>query len=90
MPSAEPHWYLATLGTDPVHAGEGVASRLVRHHLYDPVMDGMAAYLEVLTEANLAFYARFGFELTGEIDVPEGGPHVWLMWREPRTAPTQS
>ena len=38
---------------------------------------GEASYLEVLTEANLAFYARFGFEVCGEIDVPSDGPHVW-------------
>ena len=78
----EPHWYLATLGTDPAHEGAGVASSLVRHHLDDPASTGEASYLEVLTEANLAFYARFGFEVCGEIDVPSDGPHVWQMWRE--------
>ncbi len=83
----EAHWYLTTLGTDPAHQGTGVGSALVRHRLDAVDRDGAAAYLEVLVEANLAFYARFGFEVTGQFDVPDGGPHVWTMWRDAR-APT--
>jgi ribosomal protein S18 acetylase RimI-like enzyme len=77
------HWYLSVLGTDPAHQGTGVGSALVRHVLDDPANAGEAAYLETETEANVPFYRRFGFEVVGELDVPGGGPHLWLMWREP-------
>jgi ribosomal protein S18 acetylase RimI-like enzyme len=82
-----PHWYLAVLGTDPAHQGEGVGSALIRHVLDDPANSGEAAYLETETEANVSFYARYGFEVVDELDVPGGGPHLWLMWRDPPEAP---
>ncbi len=41
--------------------------------------------LAVLKEANIAFYSRHGFEVTGEHDIAGGkGPRTWLMWRDPR------
>jgi ribosomal protein S18 acetylase RimI-like enzyme len=80
----EPHWYLAVLGTDPAHQGEGVGSALVRHVLDDRANTGEPAYLETETEANVPFYQRHGFQVIGELDVPGGGPHLWLMWRDPQ------
>jgi ribosomal protein S18 acetylase RimI-like enzyme len=80
----ELHWYLAMLGTDPAHQGEGVGSALVRHVLDDRANSGEPAYLETETEANVPFYQRHGFEVIGELDVPGGGPHLWLMWRDPQ------
>jgi hypothetical protein len=42
------------------------------------------AYLESSKHANIAYYQRFGFDVTGEIVVPDGGPTLWPMWRPPR------
>lgn len=86
-PREPPHWYLSVLGTDPAHQGCGVGSALVRHVLDDPANAGEHAYLETETRANVPFYRRFGFEVTGEFDVPGGGPHLWLMWRQPPPEP---
>lgn len=77
------HWYLGTLGTDPDRQGRGVGSALLRVVLDRLDHDGLPAYLESSKERNLAFYARHGFEVTGEITTPRG-PTLWLMWREPR------
>lgn len=82
----KPHWYLAVLGTDPAHQGEGVGSALIRHVLDDPANTGEPAYLETETAANVPFYERHGFTVVGELDVPGGGPHLWLMWRDPPEA----
>ena len=77
------HWYLGTLGTDPDRQGRGVGSALLRVVLDRLDVQGIPAYLESSKESNLAFYARHGFEVTGEITTPRG-PTLWLMWREPR------
>ena len=79
----EPHYYLAILGTDPEAQGRGVGSALLAPVLEDCDRNEIPAYLESSKESNLAFYARHGFRVTGELDLPEG-PHVWLMWRDPR------
>ncbi len=79
----EPHWYLAVLGTDPPHQGKGVGSALI-----DPVLtrcdgEGFGAYLESSKPENVPYYERFGFRVTGQIDLPDGPP-LWPMWRDPR------
>jgi len=81
---AELHWYLGVLGTDPVHQRRGVASALLGKVLPRVDGEGLPAYLETSKEENIAFYARHGFAVTGEIHAPDRGPTLWLMWREPR------
>jgi hypothetical protein len=58
-----------------------------------PVLDicdreGLAAYLESSKESNVAFYRHRGFEVTGEVSVPDGSVRLWLMWREPLRRPS--
>jgi ribosomal protein S18 acetylase RimI-like enzyme len=77
------HWYLAVLGTDPVHQGKGIGSSLLAPILDRCDHEGTGAYLESSKRSNIAFYRRHGFEVTGEIALP-GGPTVWPMWRDPR------
>ncbi len=80
----EEHWYLATLGTDPDRQGQGIGSALLHQVLSRLDAEGIPAYLESSKARNVPFYARHGFEVTGEIHTPGGGPTLWLMWREPR------
>ena len=79
----EHHWYLSVLGTDPPHRGRGVGTALV-----DPVLarcdrEGRGAYLESSKPQNIPYYERFGFGVTGQVDLPSGPP-VWPMWRDPQ------
>lgn len=75
-----PHWYLGTLGTDPAHRRQGLATAVLEPVLRRCDVSGTAAYLESSREENVAFYAGQGFEVIGEVAVPEG-PTLWLMWR---------
>lgn len=84
---AEPHWYLASLATDPDLQGRGLGSTVLGPVLAECDRTGTPAYLESSKEVNLAFYARHGFEVTGRVELgrDRSGPPMWTMWREPRT-----
>lgn len=82
-PPRPPHWYLATLGTEPADQGRGLGTAALAPVLEECDRDGVAAYLESSKESNVDYYARFGFRVTEEVRLPRG-PRVWPMWREPR------
>ncbi len=44
----------------------------------------MPAYHEATTLRNRALYERHGYVNQGEIALPDGGPTLWRMWRDPR------
>lgn len=79
----EPHWYLAVIGSDPRMRGVGLGNALMRSRLDRCDAEGAPAYLESTKEANVPYYLRFGFEVTGELTLPDGGPTLWQMWRNP-------
>jgi ribosomal protein S18 acetylase RimI-like enzyme len=79
----EPHEYLAVLGTEPEHQGEGIGSALLRSMLERCDREGMPAYLESSSEGSKRLYIRHGFEVTRELPLPPDGPPVWCMWRDP-------
>lgn len=80
----EPHWYLAVIGSDPEARGGGFGSALMRSRLDRCDAECAPAYLESSNADNVPYYLRFGFEVTGEITMADGGPTLWCMWRSPR------
>ncbi|HXC57573.1 MAG TPA: GNAT family N-acetyltransferase [Rhizomicrobium sp.] len=78
-----PHWYLQTIGTDPALQGKGYGGLILRHQLAVADAAGTPCYLESSKDTNLPIYQSFGFEITGEIKIPNG-PTLWPMWREAR------
>jgi len=78
-----PHYYLQTIGTDPPKQGKGFASAIMRHQLGVSDAAGLPCYLESSKHTNIPVYRSFGFEVTGEIRIPDG-PTLWPMWREAR------
>jgi len=79
---AEPHYYLEFLGTAPEHQGRGLGGQLLTPMMQRCDDEGVGAYLESSKESNLAFYRRYGFEVT-EVITHRAGVQQWLMWREP-------
>ena len=79
----KPHWYLQVIGTDPAKQGKGFASLIMRNQLAVADEARMPCYLESSKDTNIPIYRNFGFEVTGEIQVP-GGPKLWPMWRDAR------
>ena len=78
-----PHWYLQTIGTDPAFQGKGYGGVIMRDRLKAVDEAHMPCYLESSKDTNIPIYKSFGFEVTGEIQVP-GGPKIWPMWRDAR------
>lgn len=82
---AGPHWYLGVIATAPAHQGTGLGRAVTAPVLAGADGAGLPAYLETTTAGNVTVYRRLGFEVVREEDVPGGGPHGFVMRREPRT-----
>jgi ribosomal protein S18 acetylase RimI-like enzyme len=80
----EPHWYLAVIGSDPQVRGSGLGQALMQSRLDRCDAEFAPAYLESSNPDNIGYYERFGFEMTGEIVLPDGGPTMYPMWRRAR------
>ena len=82
----DPHWYLGTIGTEPVRQHHGVGSALVHSLTQRCDEDGVPLYLECSRSETIAFYTRFGFEVVEVLEAPVTGllgPRLFLMWRKP-------
>ena len=77
------HWLLMFLGVDPDRQCQGLGGKLMLPILERADREKTSCYLESMNERNLSFYRRFGFEVTGEAQIPGGGPNVWAMCRRP-------
>ncbi|HEY0390141.1 MAG TPA: GNAT family N-acetyltransferase [Solirubrobacterales bacterium] len=82
-PSAQPHYYLSLLATDPDQRGRGLGMGLLAATLERIDAEGAAAFLESSNPLNDRRYERLGFVRCGEFELPEDGPTVTQMWREP-------
>jgi len=80
----EPHWYLMIIGTDPTVRGAGYGQALMHSRLDGCDAQHAPAYLEASKPELVPYYSRFGFEVTGEIKLPDGGPSMFPMWRHAR------
>ncbi|MFD7092642.1 GNAT family N-acetyltransferase [Streptomyces sp. NPDC059892] len=85
-PHDRAHAYLLMIAVSPAHQGRGLGRALIEPVLERCDREGLPAYLEASSERSRRLYERLGFTFTGTtVDLPDG-PHMWPMWREPRTA----
>ena len=80
----EPHWYLQLLMVGLAHQGMGLGEQLLRPGLQAADREGVPCVLETQAERNLAFYGRFGFEVTAITSDPTATATMWTMVRQPR------
>ena len=79
-----PHYYLMALGVEPALQGKSIGTQLMAPVLEKCDSEGIPAYLESSKEINVPLYERNGFKVTEQFQVPNGGPPIWLMWRDPQ------
>ena len=77
---AEPHWYLAVIGSDPAWQRRGAGSSLLAPVLERADREGLCSYLETQKADNVAWYRGHGFEVIDELR-PRGCPEIWTMRR---------
>ncbi|MFC5956216.1 GNAT family N-acetyltransferase [Streptomyces sp. NPDC005774] len=84
-PTGRAHEYLWMIGVAPGRQGEGLGTALIGSVLDRCDREGLPAYLEASSARSRLLYERLGFVPAGEpLPLPDG-PHMWPMWREPRT-----
>lgn len=81
------HWYLAYLGTEPTLRRQGLASTVLQTVLTRGDAAGVGAYLESSRPENVPLYEKHGFRTMGSIEVPDEGPELTMMFREPQQRP---
>jgi GNAT superfamily N-acetyltransferase len=79
----EPHHYLALLAVRPDLQCRGIGSALLAHHHAAADAAGLPSYLEANHPRNRDLYLRHGYRVRSEIELPDSGPSIWPMWREP-------
>jgi ribosomal protein S18 acetylase RimI-like enzyme len=83
-PQGVPHFYLTLLATSTEHRGHAYGLRLMAENLRQIDDAGMPSYLEASNPANVPLYMRHGFEVLGSFTLPDSGPEVFTMWRDPQ------
>lgn len=79
--SPDKHWYLYF---DSTRQGKGTGGRLLHKVLPQADAQCVPCYLETSAECNVGFYQKHGFKVMSETILPDNGPRMWFMRREPR------
>lgn len=82
-PREKSHYYLSLLATHPDHSGRGSGMGLLADNLARIDAEGAYAFLESSNPVNDHRYERLGFVACGGFQLPEDGPRVTQMWRDP-------
>jgi GNAT superfamily N-acetyltransferase len=85
----DPHYHLGMIGVIREERGRGYARALLEgvHAMSYAVPGSAGVSLTTETPGNLPFYARFGYQVTGRGETPDGGLVTWTLFR-PRSSHT--
>ncbi|WP_235826204.1 GNAT family N-acetyltransferase [Candidatus Frankia alpina] len=83
-PNLPPHFHVMFTATRPEPAAVGRAVLLVRALLKMEALRGYGLYAEASTPQNRDLWLEMGMRRVGdEIVLPDGGPSLYPIWREP-------
>jgi GNAT superfamily N-acetyltransferase len=85
-PAGTFHHHLAILAVRPDRQGQRTGTALLHAHHAVLEDEGVPAYLEASDERTRRLYLDHGYVLrpNAPIRLPDGGPEMWPMWREPQ------
>jgi ribosomal protein S18 acetylase RimI-like enzyme len=76
-----PHYYLDNLGVLPSAQGKGYSSKLLRPILEQADVQGIMAYTDTVSPANVPFYEHFGFQCVEASTIPGTGITIFALRR---------
>jgi GNAT superfamily N-acetyltransferase len=76
----EPHAFVSMLGVHPDNQRSGAGRALLGRVLAEADEREVPVYLDTANPDNLPYYRSFGFELTGQGDLPRGAT-IWYLLR---------
>jgi ribosomal protein S18 acetylase RimI-like enzyme len=80
---SEPHWYLSVFGVDPRARRRGLADALLAEAIARSERDQVPLHAETGRPRSRDYYVRNGFDLVKEISLPDDGPPIWFVLRQP-------
>lgn len=79
---AEPHHYLAVIGTDLAHQGRGLGSAALENALAACDASGLPSYLEATSARSAQLYRRLGFhDCPAPVALAPDAPMLYPLWR---------
>lgn len=84
-PSGRPHYYVSFAGVSGQAQRRGAMSTLLRRLVAKADNEGLGIYTEASSAGGEATFRRSGgIQIAEDIVLPDGGPTLRPMWREPR------
>lgn len=80
---ASRHMYLMIIGVEPKEQGNGIGSKLLAPVLAKADQEGLSCYLETVTEMDVNFYQKNGFNVVNH-GIVNNKIEYWTMRREPQ------
>ena len=84
----ETRWYLFILAVSPAHQGQGLGGRLIQPILERADATVLPCYLETMNPLALPFYAKHGFKVVHQAQLPDSSIPFWGIRRKPRRCHT--
>ena len=77
------HWYLLGLGVDPDAQKTGLGTEAIEIGAEQAKAAGLPVYLETMTQSNVDYYTKRGFEVAEEVIVDDE-LRIWSMIKQPQ------
>jgi len=79
----EPHQYIFTIGVDPAHQGQKLASRLIQELQQESEKQHCPIFLETNKAINVQIYQKLGFKVLEMHEFPKKNLTLWGMRWDP-------
>ncbi|MBZ0275265.1 MAG: GNAT family N-acetyltransferase [Anaerolineae bacterium] len=77
------HWYLSQIGVEPNRQGQGIGRGLLSPMFTRLDENRLPCYLDTANETTIPMYQKYGFRVVHETRLPDHGPRIWAMLRQP-------